>query len=53
MLIAQISDTHIKTPGRLAYRRVDTAAALAACVAHVMRQTVRPDLVMFTGDPLS
>ncbi|HXP97146.1 MAG TPA: phosphodiesterase [Telmatospirillum sp.] len=50
MLIAQISDTHIKTPGRLAYRRVDTAAALKACVANIMRQTVRPDLVLFTGD---
>jgi 3',5'-cyclic AMP phosphodiesterase CpdA len=50
MLIAQISDTHIKTPGRLAYRQVDTAAALRACVANVMRQTVRPDLLLFTGD---
>jgi hypothetical protein len=32
ILIAQISDLHIKPRGVLAYRRVDTAAALAACV---------------------
>ena len=29
MLLAQISDLHIKRPGGLAYRRVDTAAYLA------------------------
>ena len=28
MLIAQLSDLHIKPPGRLAYRQVDTAALL-------------------------
>lgn len=50
MLIAQISDTHIKAPGRLAYSRVDTARALAACVAHILRQSVLPDLLLFTGD---
>ncbi|EGD00173.1 putative phosphodiesterase, partial [Burkholderia sp. TJI49] len=27
MLLAQISDLHIKRPGQLAYRRVDTAGA--------------------------
>ena len=30
LLIAQISDLHIKPPGVLAYGRVDTAAALDA-----------------------
>jgi hypothetical protein len=29
ILIAQISDLHIKRPGALAYGQVDTAAALA------------------------
>ncbi|VCE73335.1 3',5'-cyclic-nucleotide phosphodiesterase [Burkholderia pseudomallei] len=29
MLLAHISDLHIKRPGALAYRRVDTAAHLA------------------------
>ena len=33
MLIAQITDTHIKPEGRLAYRVVDTAPYLARCVA--------------------
>ena len=31
-LIVQISDLHIKPPGVLAYRKVDTAMALARCV---------------------
>lgn len=50
MLIAQISDTHIKTPGRLAYGRVDTAAAFETCVAHIIGQSVLPDLLLLTGD---
>ncbi|MTJ80418.1 MAG: phosphodiesterase [Telmatospirillum sp.] len=50
MLIAQISDTHVKTPGRLAYRRVDTAGALAACVASLLERRPAPDLVLVTGD---
>ena len=29
MLIAQITDTHIKLPGKLAYKRVDTATDAA------------------------
>ena len=33
VLIAQISDLHIKPPGTLAYGRVDTARALERCVA--------------------
>lgn len=50
MLIAQISDTHIKLPGRLAYQRVDTAAMLAACVAAIEELDPRPDLILLTGD---
>ena len=50
MLIAQISDTHIKRPGRLAYRHVDTAAMLRACVAQLLALSPRPDLVLITGD---
>jgi 3',5'-cyclic AMP phosphodiesterase CpdA len=50
MLIAQITDTHVKTPGKLAYGRVDTASALQACVAHILRQSVLPDLILVTGD---
>lgn len=50
MLIAQVTDPHIKEEGRLAYRRVDTAANLARCVDHLMRLKQRPDLVLMTGD---
>ncbi|WP_119421575.1 phosphodiesterase [Desertibaculum subflavum] len=49
-VIAQISDTHIKPEGRLAYDRVDTAAALATCVAAINRLDPKPDLVLATGD---
>lgn len=50
MLIAQISDTHIKQPGSLAYGRVDTERMLRECVAHVMAQKPLPDVVVVTGD---
>lgn len=50
MLIAQVTDTHIKLPGKLAYRRVDTAAMLAACVQSLLRLDPAPDLLVVTGD---
>ncbi|HDR9486024.1 TPA: phosphodiesterase [Burkholderia aenigmatica] len=50
MLLAQISDLHIKRPGQLAYRRVDTAAALARCIARLNALVPRPDAVLVTGD---
>src|SRR6267154_5534550 len=48
--IAQISDLHIKSPGSLAYGRVDTAAALARCVATLNEFRPKPDLVVISGD---
>jgi 3',5'-cyclic AMP phosphodiesterase CpdA len=50
MLIAQVTDTHIKAAGRLAYRRVDSAEKLRACVAHLNALDPRPDIVLLTGD---
>jgi 3',5'-cyclic-AMP phosphodiesterase len=50
MIIAHITDTHIKTPGQFAYRVVDTATYLRACVAEIGRLTVPPDIVVATGD---
>jgi 3',5'-cyclic AMP phosphodiesterase CpdA len=50
MLIAQISDPHIKPEGQLAYRQVDTAKLLARAVEHVCRLEPRPDVVLGTGD---
>jgi 3',5'-cyclic AMP phosphodiesterase CpdA len=49
-LLCQISDLHIKTPGSLSYRVVDTAAALRACVDHILGLRQRPDVVAVTGD---
>lgn len=49
-LIAQISDLHIKRPGALVCDKVDTAAALARCVAELNRFRPRPDLVVISGD---
>ncbi len=50
MLIAQLSDLHIRRPGELAYRRVDTATHLKRCVAHQVAQRPLPDMVVATGD---
>lgn len=50
MLIAQISDTHIKGPGKLAYNRVNTASMLASCVAALSALDPQPDLILHTGD---
>jgi len=50
VLIAQISDLHIKRPGTLAYGKVDTAAALTCCVDALNRLKPRPELVVISGD---
>jgi Icc protein len=50
VLIAQISDLHIKSPGSLAYGRVDTASALERCVAALNALRPKPDLVVISGD---
>jgi 3',5'-cyclic AMP phosphodiesterase CpdA len=50
VIIAQISDLHIKRPGELAYGKVDTAAALKRCVAELNRLAPRPDFAVITGD---
>jgi 3',5'-cyclic AMP phosphodiesterase CpdA len=50
MLIAQLSDTHIKPEGCLAYQRIDTTAYLDQALAHLKALPQTPDLVIFTGD---
>jgi 3',5'-cyclic AMP phosphodiesterase CpdA len=50
VLIAQISDLHIKPVGVRAYGRVDTAAALARCIKELNRLVPRPNLVVISGD---
>jgi 3',5'-cyclic AMP phosphodiesterase CpdA len=50
MLLAQISDLHIKPRGRLAYRTVDTAACLEQAVKSLLALDPAPDAVIATGD---
>jgi Icc protein len=50
MLLAQISDLHIKPQRRLAYGVVDTATMLERCVAAIRALPQRPDAVIATGD---
>ena len=50
MLIAQLSDMHLRPEGQLLYDRIDTAAYLERAVAHVLTLDPRPDVVIMTGD---
>ncbi|MCD0423130.1 phosphodiesterase [Rubrivivax sp. JA1024] len=50
ILIAQISDLHIKTPSGLADGSADTAMAITRCVATLNALAPRPDLVVISGD---
>ena len=49
-LLVQLSDLHIREPGRLAYGRLDTAPYLRAAVRSVLGLRQRPDAVVLTGD---
>ncbi|MDN2483355.1 phosphodiesterase [Vibrio agarivorans] len=50
MLIAQLTDLHIKQGGKQAYRRVDTLACLQKAVVHINQLSPRPDYLVITGD---
>lgn len=50
MLIAQLSDCHIRPPGQIFADVVDTHAMLAAAVDAVLALRPRPDAVLLTGD---
>jgi Icc protein len=50
MLIAQISDMHIKKPGELLYGRIDTQGFLERAVVHVNALDPSPDIALVTGD---
>ncbi|MFN3593540.1 MAG: phosphodiesterase [Thiobacillaceae bacterium] len=49
-LLAQLTDLHIREPGRLAYGRLDTAPYLRAAVQAVNALPQRPHAVVLTGD---
>ncbi len=48
--LLQLSDPHIREPGRLAYGRINTAPYLVEAVASILRLPQRPDAVIITGD---
>lgn len=48
--LIQLTDTHIREPGRLAYGRIDTAPYLARAVQSVLALRQSPDAVVITGD---
>jgi len=50
MLICQLSDLHVRRPGELAYRRVDTESYVRRCVSDIASLDPRPDAVVITGD---
>jgi 3',5'-cyclic-AMP phosphodiesterase len=50
MLVAQITDTHITTPGKLLMGVVDTASALERAVSALNSLDPLPDLTVLTGD---
>ena len=49
-LLAQLTDLHIREPGRLAYGRLDTAPYLQAAVQAIEALPQRPDALVLTGD---
>lgn len=50
LLIAQLSDPHVRPRGELYQGVVDSNAQFAAAIAHVNALDPRPDLVLLTGD---
>jgi Icc protein len=50
MILAQMSDPHVRPRGRLAYGVIDTEAALRRAVEALGALVPRPDCVVVTGD---
>jgi len=50
MIIAQITDLHLRTDGYPLKGKVDSVAALDAAISHLNDMDPRPDLVLVTGD---
>ena len=50
VLVAQISDLHVKRLGEVAYDHVDTATALARCIEELNRFSPPPSVVVISGD---
>ncbi|MBM3732627.1 MAG: phosphodiesterase [Acidimicrobiia bacterium] len=50
MILAQVTDTHVVSGGKLVFDMIDTADRLLRCVEHLNRLDPRPDVVVMTGD---
>jgi len=50
MIIAQISDMHLRTDGRPLKGKIDSVAALDAAIKHLNALSPRPDMALVTGD---
>ena len=50
MIIAQLTDLHLRPRGKLAYGRVDAAKMFADAIATLTGLKAQPDVVLFTGD---
>lgn len=50
MILAQVTDTHVRPDGKLVLGAVDTAERLRRCVDHLARLDPPPDVVLLTGD---
>lgn len=50
MLLAQISDLHVRPTGQLYYGVADSNAMLDAAIDHLNALTPRPDLLLISGD---
>lgn len=48
--IVQLSDLHLRAPGKRLYRQIDTAGALVLAIARINVLQPRPDLVVLSGD---
>lgn len=50
MLVAQITDTHIRPKGKLLHHMIHTARSLRRCIERLETLDPRPDVVIATGD---
>lgn len=48
--LLQLSDLHIRAPGKLAYGRIETAPYLKRAIETILKLPQRPDAVVITGD---
>ena len=49
-LLLQLSDLHIREPGKLAYGRIETALYLKRAIESILLLPQQPDAVVITGD---